>query len=63
MIRCPHCQNDDMRSIERILSSTKLKYLCNVCSKIFEVTDDIKGKDDTDNSKDTSTKVSRPRRR
>lgn len=66
MIKCPHCQNEDMRAIERVRvwNSERIvpKYLCNVCSKMFEVTDD-KGEDDFTNRPTLTEKISRPRRR
>lgn len=34
-VQCPHCQNDDMRMIERIEKGKYVWYVCQVCSKSF----------------------------
>jgi transposase-like protein len=37
-VKCPHCQNDDMRMLEWM--PKRKAWVCDVCSKIFEVKDD-----------------------
>lgn len=69
MIKCPHCQNEDMRAIERVRAwggeSLQSKYLCNICSKTFELEEvkSDKSENDFTNRPTLTEKISRPRRR